>query len=76
MREVGFSEIFIEKKSVPWRFSSQEEATSFVHTIHNATCSPAESFTVARTILGFEEVGDHFELGWELFFLTARKPMK
>jgi hypothetical protein len=44
-----------------------------VHTIHNAKCTAEESFEVAKNVLGFKKVNEHYELGWELFFLTAIK---
>ena len=58
---------------MPWKFASQDEAINFVHTIHNAKCTPEESFDVAKNVLGFKKVDDHYELGWKLFFLTAWK---
>ncbi len=73
VQEIGFRDISMEIVSVPWKFNSQEEAISFVHTIHNARCTPEESFEVAKNTLGFKKVGDYYELGWELFFLIAFK---
>ncbi|MEK7514502.1 MAG: methyltransferase domain-containing protein [Patescibacteria group bacterium] len=73
LQEIGFKDISIEVTYVPWKFASPDEAVNFVHTIHNAKCTPEESFTVAKDILGFKKVGGHYELGWELFFLTASK---
>ncbi len=70
---VGFKNIKIEVLAVPWKFLSPDEAKNFVHTIHNAKCSPEESIAVAEKQLGLKKVGDHYELGWELFFLTAEK---
>jgi ubiquinone/menaquinone biosynthesis C-methylase UbiE len=73
LSEIGFKDIKIEVKRVPWQFVSSEEAKNFVHTIHNAKCSADESFEMAKKYLGFEKNGDHYELGWELFFVTAKK---
>ena len=73
VERVGFKNIAIEIKRVPWKFTSPEEAKTFVHTIHNAKCTPEESFNLAKEVLGFEKIDDHYELGWELFFLKAIK---
>ena len=73
LNEIGFKNISVEVKRVPWQFTSPEEAENFVHTIHNAKCSVKESFEVAKEYLGFNKVDDHYELGWELFFVTATK---
>lgn len=73
LTEIGFKDINIEIKKVPWAFTSEDEAVNFIHVLHNAKCSPAESFEVAKEYLGFSQVGDHYELGWELFFVVARK---
>jgi SAM-dependent methyltransferase len=71
--ESGFTDITITVEFVPWRFASTEDAHSFVHTIHNAQVSPKESFALAQELLGFEQKNSHHELGWELFYLIARK---
>ncbi len=71
--EAGFKSIKIEVKLVPWRFTSEEEAKNFIHTIHNAKCSAEESIAVAEQHLGLKKVEDRYELGWELFFLEAVK---
>lgn len=71
--EAGFENIQIETTYVPWKFTTEQEAINFVHTIHNAQVSPEDSFAKAKEILGFKQVDNHFELGWELFFLTAQK---
>ncbi len=73
VQEIGFKNISIEVAYMPRKFASQDEAVNFVHTIHNAKCTPEESFEVAKNVLGFKKVEDHYELGWELFFLTANK---
>ena len=70
---MGFKNIHVTVRSVPWKFSREEEAAEFVHTIHNARVSPDVSFDLAKSILGWKKVDDHFELGWELFFLAATK---
>lgn len=72
-RESGFVNVSVTKEFVPWTFSSPEEARSFVHTIHNAICTPEESFARAQEVLGFSKKGEKWELGWELFYLTAQK---
>lgn len=72
-REAGFKNISITVELVPWQFTSPQEAQTFVHTIHNADCSPEESFALAKQMLGFENKNTHHELGWELFFLVAKK---
>ncbi len=41
--------------------------------IHNAACSPEESFALAQKVLGFTNKDTHHELGWELFYLSAKK---
>jgi len=69
----GFKNIVITVEFVPWQFTSLEEARTFVHTIHNAQCTPEESFALAQKILGFKNKKTHHELGWELFYLTAKK---
>ncbi len=73
VEEVGFKNISIEIAYMPWKFASEAEAMNFVHTIHNAKCTAEESFEVAKNKLGFKKVDDHYELGWELFFLRAEK---
>ena len=73
LEEIGFKNITVEIKRVAWQFTSEEEAKSFVHTIHNAKCSAEESFELAKQQLGFKEVDGHYELGWELYFATATK---
>lgn len=73
VQDAGFKNIKIEIVSVPWKFTSLEEAKKFVHTIHNAKCSPEESISIADEQLGLKKVGNHYELGWELFFLVAEK---
>lgn len=71
--EIGFHDVIVEAASTPWKFVSVEDAVDFVHTIHNAKCTPEESFKIAEQILGFRQVGEYYELGWELLFLTAVK---
>jgi ubiquinone/menaquinone biosynthesis C-methylase UbiE len=73
VEKVGFRNISIEVIYTPWKFNSETEAINFVHTIHNAKCTAEESFEVAKNVLGFKKVNEHYELGWELFFLTAIK---
>lgn len=71
--ETGFKEIMIEVANTSWKFDSPREAMNFIHTIHNATCAPEESLKTAKKYLEFNKVNSHYELGWELFFLTAQK---
>lgn len=72
-RSVGFQDVSLDLISVPWKFVSQEEAKTFLHTIHNSRCTIEESFALAEKVLGFQKVENHYELGWDLFFLTAKK---
>lgn len=72
-RSVKFQDVSLDLISVPWRFVSQEEAKTFLHTIHNSRCTPEESLALAEKVLGFQKEEDHYELGWDLFFLTAKK---
>lgn len=71
LTEVGFKDIQFELLSVPWTFSSPEEAAAFVHTLHNARVPQEESFAAAKRMLGFNKVGEYYELGWDLFYVTA-----
>lgn len=72
-KDAGFKDISITVESVPWQFATPEEAAHFVHTIHNAQCSAEESLALAKEVLGFETKNTHHELGWALFYLTAKK---
>lgn len=72
-QEAGFKSIAVSIESVPWQFESPAQAKHFIHTIHNARCSPEESFEIAQNILGFQQGKTHYELGWNLFYLTATK---
>jgi len=58
---------------VPWTFDSQDQAREFLHTIHNAKCSPEESLEHAKKYLKFWGKDDVYYLDWELFYLVARK---
>lgn len=71
--DAGFSAISISVEHVPWQFSTKDEAARFVHTIHNAQCSPEESLALATEVLGLERKSAHHELGWALFYITAKK---
>lgn len=73
VEDIGFKNVRIDVIRVPWKFSSENDAAGFVHTIHNAEASAIESFSLAKEILGFEKIENHFELGWDLFFLTGTK---
>lgn len=71
--DAGFKDIKIEILNMPWQFNSENEAKNFIHTLHNAKCSPEESLETAKKHLDFKKVNNHYELGWELFFLSATK---
>lgn len=58
---------------VPWTFDSEEQAKEFLHTIHNAKCSPEESLGHAKKYLKFWKKAGKFYLDWELFYLVAKK---
>lgn len=73
LAQVGFRDIVFEFAYVPWIFSSPQQATDFVHKLHNAAVSPEESFAVAERMLGFTKFGEQYELGWDLFFVSAKK---
>lgn len=73
VEDVGFKDVNVTVEYVPWKFASEEEAGTFIHTIHNAKCTLQESLDLAKEKLGLKKVGDHYELGWELFFLQAIK---
>jgi SAM-dependent methyltransferase len=63
-----------QMKSVPWRFSSDQEAGLFLKLIHDASSSPEECWRAADTYLGSSKADDNCVLlHWELFFMTARK---
>ncbi|PIR44498.1 MAG: hypothetical protein COV10_04580 [Candidatus Vogelbacteria bacterium CG10_big_fil_rev_8_21_14_0_10_51_16] len=69
--KAGFTPQSLEVKTVPWRFPDIEAAKKFVHTIHHARAGADQSLVMAEKILGLTKVGDHYELGWQLFFLKA-----
>ncbi len=69
----GFRAVTFEVKSVPWIFDDAEQAKDFLHTIHNAKCTPEESLELAKRYLPYTEVDGKVQLGWELFYLTVRK---
>lgn len=73
VENVGFKKVNINVKFVPWQFTSKEETMNFIHTIHNAKCSAEDSLNVAEKHLGLNKAEEGYELGWELFFLTAEK---
>lgn len=58
---------------VPWIFDSAAQAREFLHTVHNAKCSPEESLKHAKKYLRFSKKGSKYYLDWELFYLIARK---
>lgn len=71
--KAGFKKIQWNIEQVPWEFESEEQAQQFLHTIHNAKCSPEESFEHAKKDLRWWKKGNLFYLEWELFYLTAEK---
>ncbi len=71
--KIGFKIESLTIEKVPWTFSSKVEAAKFLCTIHNAQCSPQESFEHAQKTLTFWQEGEFFYLEWELFYLVASK---
>lgn len=69
----GFIIESYEVVHVPWTFDSEEQVKEFLHTIHNAKCSPEESLRHAKKYLKFWKEGNKYYLDWELFYLIARK---
>jgi ubiquinone/menaquinone biosynthesis C-methylase UbiE len=69
----GFKDIKFKTERVPWIFDNEEQAKEFLHTIHNAKCSPEESLEIAKQHLPYTEVDGKMQIGWELFYLTAKK---
>ena len=59
---------------VPWVFRSEGQAKEFVHTLHNAQCSPDESLAMVKKYLSYSTRTDgRVEIGWQLFYLVAKK---
>jgi len=71
--QAGFEVLTYEVVHVPWMFDSKKQAKNFLHTIHNAKCSPKESFEHAKKYLNFWKENDLYYLDWELFYLVAKK---
>lgn len=71
--QAGFEVLSYEVVHVPWTFDSEEQAKNFLNTIHNAKCSPEESFEHAKKYLNFWKENDLYYLDWELFYLVAKK---
>lgn len=71
--EAGFEILSYEVVHVPWTFNSEDQAMTFLHTIHNARCSPEQSFKHAKKYLRFRKEHDLYYLDWELFYLVAKK---
>src|SRR3989338_2268498 len=71
--KAGFRNVKFKIEKVPWEFESEKQAQQFLHTIHNAKCSPQESFEHAKKTLKWWKEGNKFYLGWELFYLMAEK---
>lgn len=61
-----------ERIYVPWQFNSLETMGTFLHTIHDATCSMSESIAAADRFLGTMRFDDRILLHWELYFATLR----
>lgn len=58
---------------VPWVFDGEEQAMSFLHTLHDATCTPQESLEGAMRYLETFKLENKFALSWELFYAIAKK---
>jgi len=71
--DAGFEAITFEIKRVPWVFDDEEQAKNYLHTIHNAKCTPEESLEIAKKCLPYTQVGRRNQIEWELFYLTAKK---
>mgnify|MGYP001589438222 CR=1 FL=1 len=63
----------LKLEQVPWTFNNEEEAKWFLHTIHDAQCSPQECFDEAVKYLGFTNNNGKLFLNWHLFYLGAVK---
>lgn len=65
----------IQQLETPWRFTDKEEAASWLHTIHDAQCSPELCLSDAIACLGVTsgEPPHPFRLNWELMFFSAIK---
>ncbi len=72
-QKAGFKDVKFEIERVPWIFDDEEQTKEFLHTIHNAKCSPEESLEIAKQHLPYTEIGGRKQIGWELFYLTAKK---
>lgn len=72
-RSAGFNEITFAIENVPWVFDNEEQAKEFLHTIHNAKCAPEESLELAKQHLPYFQEEGKIKIGWQLFYLTARK---
>lgn len=46
--KANFRVVQYETRHVPWIFTTIDEAKEFLHTIHNARCTPEESFELAK----------------------------
>ncbi len=71
--DAGFKEITFAIENVPWVFDNEEQAKEFLHTIHNAKCSSEESLELAKQHLSYFQEEGKIKIGWQLFYLTARK---
>ncbi|MBT4135853.1 methyltransferase domain-containing protein [archaeon] len=71
--QTGFEIESYEVAHVPWVFDSEDQAKEFLHTIHNAKCSPEESLAHAKKYLKFWKENNKYYLDWELFYLIAKK---
>lgn len=72
-KNAGFKIVEFKIEKVPWIFDDEEQAKEFLHTIHNAKCTPEESLEIAKKHLPYADIGGKKQIGWELFYLTAKK---
>lgn len=72
-KEAGFEKTKFEVVETPWVFKDETEAKQFIHKLHNSQCSPEESLKLAKKHLPYAKTKRGFELGWSLFYLTAKK---
>lgn len=72
-KKVGLRLKEFKVEQVHWQFDSEFQAKKFLHTIHDAICTPEECLKDAKKYLGFFEKGGKFNLNWQLFYLIAQK---
>jgi SAM-dependent methyltransferase len=71
--KAGLSLEKFKVKSVPWTFTSVDEAQTFINTIHGSLCSKKESLEHAQKYLKFWNQNGKYFLEWSLFYLVAVK---